>query len=320
MSEIFDSIVHGNAATPDAEIDAQPTAEHDDVESDSEHCEEEHEHEHDQVSGTACVHWHAFPVDSNQTASIATAGSISSVPVQRAAVQIRPVSSRPSATAHQQPAAPAASTPDRIWVAEEVGGAVGGRVWDAALYAREYLQRILAKAPGFFDGKRILDLGSGTGVLGIWLYAWLCRQRPRSRTTVVVSDQAELMPLLERNVRFNQLIHQSTAEDAPRIEAHEYSWGESVEHLGGTFDFVIASDTLYQPALFPVLFSALTDTTHATSTILLSYRRRGVDEHHQELFFDRLVDHSLTARPANNADGIGDGNCHFFVVSRIKNE
>jgi hypothetical protein len=31
----------------------------------------------------------------------------------------------------------------------------------------------------------------------------------------------------------------------------------------------------------------------------------------------QLPAYSLAARPANNIDGIGDGNCHFFVVSRV---
>jgi hypothetical protein len=50
------------------------------------------------------------------------------------------------------------------------------------------------------------------------------------------------------------------------------------------------------------------------STILLSYRRRGADEHHQALFFDRLPAHGLSSRPANNAEGIGNGNCCFHVL------
>ncbi len=45
------------------------------------------------------------------------------------------------------------------------------------------------QAPNFFDGKSILDLGSGTGVLGIWLFAWLCRHRPHCGARIVVTDQ-----------------------------------------------------------------------------------------------------------------------------------
>jgi hypothetical protein len=47
----------------------------------------------------------------------------------------------------------------------------------------------ISQAPNFFDGKSILDLGSGTGVLGIWLFAWLCRHRPHCGARIVVTDQ-----------------------------------------------------------------------------------------------------------------------------------
>jgi hypothetical protein len=43
------------------------------------------------------------------------------------------------------------------------------------------------QAPNFFDHKSILDLGSGTGVLGIWLFAWLCRFRPHCGARIVVT-------------------------------------------------------------------------------------------------------------------------------------
>ena len=44
----------------------------------------------------------------------------------------------------------------------------------------------------------------------------------------------------------------------------------------------------YQPSLFPVLLRSFVDTTHAASTVLLTYRRRGADEHHKERFFDQV--------------------------------
>jgi hypothetical protein len=40
-----------------------------------------------------------------------------------------------------------------------------------------------------------------------------------------------------------------------------------------------------------VLLRSFVDTTHAASTVLLTYRRRGADEHHKERFFDQARTH-----------------------------
>ena len=46
-------------------------------------------------------------------------------------------------------------------------GTVGCVVWDAAIVLCSFLENHKYFPPGFWRGKKVLDLGSGTGVVGI---------------------------------------------------------------------------------------------------------------------------------------------------------
>lgn len=89
-----------------------------------------------------------------------------------------------------------------VFITEYAGATVGSRIWDSALYLRIYLLRILQQNPNFFHKKSILDIGSGTGVLAIWLYRYLLSYT-ESETDIVLSDLPELVELMNANIENN---------------------------------------------------------------------------------------------------------------------
>jgi hypothetical protein len=56
------------------------------------------------------------------------------------------------------------------------GLSIGGRIWDGSIYLIKFLQRLFMTSHTPLDGPRCLELGSGTGVLGIWWWQ-LVQQR-----------------------------------------------------------------------------------------------------------------------------------------------
>lgn len=60
------------------------------------------------------------------------------------------------------------------------GISIGGRIWDGAIYLMKFLKRLLEQTHTVLDGSRCLELGSGTGVLGIWWWQ-LVQQRTISQ-------------------------------------------------------------------------------------------------------------------------------------------
>ncbi|KAJ1482011.1 putative methyltransferase-domain-containing protein, partial [Baffinella frigidus] len=149
----------------------------------------------------------------------------------------------------------------------------GAAVWDAALVLCEFL----ALHPDLVRGKRVVELGSGTGVLGL-----VCARLGAER--VILTDLPEQLPLLEDNVRRNAL--------ETRVAVRGCAWGsqpavrEVIAALGGPPDLVVASDVVYCAAADPLdphqspraVFDALKATLKDLCPIgaqgLLSYKRR----------------------------------------------
>jgi len=73
-----------------------------------------------------------------------------------------------------------------VVVKEVCGYKIGMRIWDCAWYMVDYLSEIFQNKyvphlnADFFKGKRILELGSGTGLVGLWLWRTLSQATHRS--------------------------------------------------------------------------------------------------------------------------------------------
>jgi len=136
----------------------------------------------------------------------------------------------------------------------------GRKIWDAG----HSLSRLLTKNSYSLRGKQILELGSGTGIVGLTAAA--------EGATVCLTDGARsLLPMLEANVEENDLQHRATVRCL--------QWGNEEEITAvaseGQFDMIIGSDLLYSPESFPELIDTLAALcTVGRTEVLLVYPAR----------------------------------------------
>ncbi|GLD92220.1 hypothetical protein PINS_up000753 [Pythium insidiosum] len=157
-----------------------------------------------------------------------------------------------------------------ILLAESPGNlGIGGKLWDSCLVLTRYLRT----HPELLQGRHVIELGSGLGLVGIY-----CAMLGAH---VTLTDMEEVIPLLDYNIRLN--FKDSTAQ-MPRAVAH--MWGTSTERLGVTPDVIVMSDVVYDPEGYAPLVTSLTALAKTpATTILMAHRSRNPMEGQ---FFDLL--------------------------------
>ena len=144
---------------------------------------------------------------------------------------------------------------------------------------RAYLTLSMPFEPAFtmlHDEQRrtIIDVGSGTGYLGLALARRLVDQLQPVR--IVMTDLPEVCPLLERNLASAHLQESSVTEALVR----PLPWGDdaALDKLVGEIgrpDYVLASDLVYFPFLYPLLLRTLLGLVDSVEmTLVMSYKSR----------------------------------------------
>ncbi|KAK3286535.1 hypothetical protein CYMTET_5913 [Cymbomonas tetramitiformis] len=132
---------------------------------------------------------------------------------------------------------------------------VGATVWDCALVLAHYLEVL---SPQHLRGKRTIELGSGTGLVGLVAAAMGAK--------VLLTDLPKLVPGLRRNVEANDLTHCTRVQALP--------WGESCEEQEPRFDLVLLADCLYDSSTTDKLVETLLSLTHPQTEVLLAHELR----------------------------------------------
>jgi len=113
-------------------------------------------------------------------------------------------------------------------------------VWEGAIVLANYLEQY-----EFISNKRCIELGSGTGLLGI------CAALLGA--DVVVTDLEKVVSFMEENVARN-----CSSDCKIRVTAH--TWGTQVSELNPPYDLIIASDVVYALHIAIDKCSCTTDT------------------------------------------------------------
>ncbi|KAK4066818.1 hypothetical protein Trihar35433_7245 [Trichoderma harzianum] len=129
------------------------------------------------------------------------------------------------------------------------GGTTGLRTWEAALH----LGQLLCQDLSIVSGKRVLELGTGTGYLAILCIKYL------GSTHVIASDGSDdVINNLPENLFLNQL------EGSDAIRPMDLKWGyalvgteEERWNGGRPLDVVLGADITYDPSIIPALVSTL---------------------------------------------------------------
>jgi len=142
---------------------------------------------------------------------------------------------------------------------------LGNTVWDGSLVLSRYFANRSVFKENHWVGKRVIEVGSGTGVAGITL-AYL-------GANVIMTDQEAQVQLIRSSIQKNASILKATPS------AHELLWGEPLDSkiFKAPFDIVVASECIYYEDLVEPLYKTLLDLTDENSQVFVSYEPHNPD-------------------------------------------
>jgi len=148
------------------------------------------------------------------------------------------------------------------------------KLWQAAKVLSDYLEEHV----GIVVGKRIVELGSGVGLVGI-VAARL------GAKAVVLTDLPKVIEIIQRNIQHNNVTENATAVPC--------CWGEETPAHLRKPDLILASDVVYLEECFEPLVKTLVELTGEETVILMGYERRRKIE---KRFFNRAKKNILLWR------------------------
>jgi SAM-dependent methyltransferase len=170
----------------------------------------------------------------------------------------------------------------------DMGVGIGGDKWPAAdlfcfLAASTKLESFFNQ---LFDGKRVLDLGSGTGLTSILLYKLF-----PVAIDICVTDLESHIEHIKANIALNvNALKHSDLNSAHKtsIRARAFDWlkipqGGDEKRLG-SFDIIFAFECVYKEELYVPFINALLESSHSSTVIFLGLTRIFA----KPLFFDVL--------------------------------
>ena len=139
-----------------------------------------------------------------------------------------------------------------------------------------YLDNPAVFPPGTLQGKTLLDLGSGCGLVA----AVAAKHGAR----VLAAEKGIVIPLLKENLASNGVLLHDIYEDSTpsssspptttalqegKVAVIEFYWGPDAQHPHAPFDIVIAAACLYMPKTVSLLLHTLWNVSDDNSLIIL---------------------------------------------------
>ncbi|XP_023279481.1 EEF1A lysine methyltransferase 3 [Seriola lalandi dorsalis] len=149
---------------------------------------------------------------------------------------------------------------------------VAAPVWEAALHLCRYFEEQSVE----LRGKRIIELGAGTGVVGILA--------ARLGAAVTLTDLPLALPQLQANVSANM---PSSGWPSPPPTVLPLSWGEDHKNFPTDWDLVLCADIIYLPETYPLLVETLTHLCKNGAVVYLSSKMR--KEHGTPGFYEECL-------------------------------
>jgi predicted nicotinamide N-methyase len=154
---------------------------------------------------------------------------------------------------------------------ELTGLGTGGNVWNAVIVFSKWLEKNYGagKHQDLWKGKTILELGSGTGMGGI-----ACAQIMKGASHIVLTDQAQVLSIIEENVNRNK----ATIPELEKVSVREFEWGSDIklfnDPVSPPFDWIIACDCI--APIFPLhlLLQSLMELSNENTTIIVGSEQR----------------------------------------------
>jgi len=143
-----------------------------------------------------------------------------------------------------------------------------GEVWDSALVLCNSAKKETFQKMFDFKNKQILELGSGTGICGIFLSVF----EPKR---IILTDKKESLDLIAKNLEKNRDFTSKNTDFA--IEEFDWSDNQKLNYYKENykFDFIICSDLFYDKSQYENLhriFNELAVEKHTTIILAFNYR------------------------------------------------
>lgn len=184
---------------------------------------------------------------------------------------------------------------------------IGSIAWPSAML----LARALAEGAEFLPavkGMQVAELGAGPG-----LPALVCGRL--GAAGVAITDRAELVPLIERNIELNDVGGNCRGEALDWVLAFESALGAAKRAAAGAekFDVLLAADVVYFEEQEP-LIEALSFLMVPEHTVLvLAYRER--TDADRRYLNERILPSLLDAKRYDYSAGEA-GSCEIYIGKR----
>lgn len=150
-------------------------------------------------------------------------------------------------------------------------GTTGLRTWEASLFVTDYLLNQISNEmfDRLFNGKDVLELGCGTGFIGISLFKYRSETTPRIYMT---DGDSQLIDNIDANLHLN-----SIDKDDNKFDVRKLWWGE--DPIPDGVSTLIAADVTYDSSIIPSLIKTLKDsmTTGDVKDLILGATVRNVE-------------------------------------------
>ncbi|CAK0891021.1 unnamed protein product [Prorocentrum cordatum] len=223
---------------------------------------------------------------------------------------------------------PALPSGRRLQIAEGVEGSdvLGSRVWPCAASMCSWLREHAVQV----ESSNVLEVGSGTGVVGLFAAAL-------GAAHVTLSDGGPQS--LERLARHNVAVNQEAGliPASADVRVVSFQWGESAPRLGGgrAWDWVLGSDVTYSRGSHAMLCDALAALLsecggRAPPRVLVAHEHRGlvtdltrprVDgqlEHFQQAAFERRLSVRVLRSETLGEHAIGSPKVSLLEVQQLE--
>eukprot|EP00112_Aurelia_sp_Birch-Aquarium-sp1_P015589 Seg347.3 transcript_id=Seg347.3/GoldUCD/mRNA.D3Y31 product="Protein-lysine methyltransferase METTL21D" protein_id=Seg347.3/GoldUCD/D3Y31 len=178
---------------------------------------------------------------------------------------------------------------------QELEGDVGCVVWDAAIALAKYIDgECFRKKEKFHGGKNVLELGAGTGIVGL--------AAATAGASVTITDLAEFVKLMQMNID-----HNAKNTKMGNIKAAELKWGKDLNKFQSHYDYILMADLIYYEQSIMPLVATMNVLSSKETLILMSYEERttGNKPELQKRFFELAESHfELKKIPLEDQDPV----------------
>ena len=154
---------------------------------------------------------------------------------------------------------------------------IGGKLWDSSLILTKFLHQ--TSSGHFLENRKLVELGSGTGLVGISLGLL-----PSLPSSVILTDIEEVVPLIAANIKLNSILN--CRNNTSILSSCTHMWGDSfLPHELRKCELIIGSDIIYDPIGYSPLVASIRNIMDGSSSsqrhliAIIAHRHRNPDDY-----------------------------------------